>query len=91
MSGSSAEASRRRLGVLLGALVVVIVVGLLVRSATLPHGRPAPNAPGYNSGVMLNKAGTAYVTEDGRIVPTPPGEREPPNKGKRGGPMGMGG
>ena len=91
MSGQVPGESRRRLVALLGVLVLTVVLALLVRSATLPHGKPAPSAPGYNTGVMLNKAGTAYVTEDGRIVPTPPGEREPPNKGKRGGPPGAGG
>jgi len=61
-----------------------VFASLLVVSAALSSllvgcgGKPKPNAPGYYTGPRLNKAGTAYVTDDGRIVPPPPGS--PPIK-----------
>ena len=60
-----------------GGIMVLAAVGLLV-SMRLQSQKPAPSASGYYTGPRLNKAGTAYVTDDGRIVPPPPGS--PPIK-----------
>jgi hypothetical protein len=59
--------------VLLVAVLGVVIV-VQIRRAAHPT-KPPPDAPGYYTGVMLNKSGTAYTTEEGKIVPPPPGAR----------------
>jgi hypothetical protein len=79
----------RRLPVLCSLLLVLLVVAAVLWRGYMRPTKPPPSGPGYYTGVMLNKTGTAYATEDGRVVPPPPGA--PPLRASGGGPPGMGG
>jgi hypothetical protein len=65
----NASQSKRLLGYLCALALIAGAVFLISRLRPEP---PPPDAR-YYTGPMLNKAGTAYVTADGRIVSPPPG------------------
>ncbi len=56
-----------------GYVCVLVLVAGVVFLISRMRPEPPPADPGYYTGPRLNKAGTAYVTADGRIVPPPPG------------------
>lgn len=64
--------TKRLWGIGLLSVVIAGVVLFMFRQSPKPQADPR-----YYSGPMLNKAGTAYVTEDGRIVSPPPGSLSP--------------
>jgi hypothetical protein len=63
--------SKRLLGYLCALVLIAAAVALISRLRP----EPPPADARYHEGAMRNKAGTAYVTADGRIVPPPPGSR----------------
>jgi len=63
---------RRIVYVILGALVLFAAMIRLMYS-TAPS-KPPPSGPGYYTGPMKAKSGNSYGTEDGRLVPAPPGK-----------------
>jgi hypothetical protein len=65
---------KRRIQLVCGALIVAAAIIAAFRLRPAP---PQLSDSGYYAGPMLNKAGTAYVTEDGRVVPPPPGSPPP--------------
>jgi len=59
---------------LLAGLLIVLAVVLVFTMRGGKKVKPPPSAVGYYSGPMRNKSDpTKYTTEDGRVVPTPPG------------------
>jgi hypothetical protein len=59
---------------LVGYLCALLLVGAAILAFTqMRSNEPPPAGSGYYRGPMLNKAGTHYVTAEGKIVPPPPG------------------
>ena len=55
--------SKKRVGLLFGAMVVLALIAVVVLSRQGKSEKPAPSEQGYYTGVMKNKGGK-YSTED---------------------------